>query len=398
MQIKYKNIVLRDYLASDIEDDVRWNTVETAWALWDAPWEMEEELAAYNEVEHREKLQRYLKKSREGHRWAFEADTADGVHIGCVNAYCIDDEFNWCETVPKEDWKSVRWAVGIDIYESAFWSGGWGTQMLTAFLKYCIKDGYSDLYTQTWSGNERMIALARKLGFRECCRKKELRVVRGEIYDGLTFRLDLAAFCEHCAKLESIDDDLYLHIPTVEDMWFAEALQSDPDTMAYNAGWDVEYDGYHPDTGCIDLPSTEWLDRWTYWVGNEPNRFYAFVREKKTGNFVCEVNFHYTTDKNWWDMGVLVHSSYRGKGYGLKSLVLLTHYAFAVCGIDCLHNDFEETRFAALKIHKKVGFSDVGESRILRFGQPVRVIDLMLTKEQYFTAHPEYQKTCDCGS
>lgn len=39
-----------------------------------------------------------------------------------------------------------------------------------------------------------MIGLAEKLGFRECCRKPGLRRVRGEVYDGLTFRLDPERF------------------------------------------------------------------------------------------------------------------------------------------------------------------------------------------------------------
>ena len=30
MQIQYKNIILRDYCESDIDDEVRWNTIETA--------------------------------------------------------------------------------------------------------------------------------------------------------------------------------------------------------------------------------------------------------------------------------------------------------------------------------------------------------------------------------
>ena len=167
MEITYKDIVLRDYRESDIEDDVRWNTVETAWALWDGPWEMEKKLADYNEEEDRRELRKYLEKPRDGHRWSFEIDTIEGVHIGSVNAYNIDENYNWCKTVSKEEWKDARWAVGIDISESSYWSSGYGTQALTAFLRYCIEDGYTNLYSQTWSGNTRMIGLAEKLGFRE---------------------------------------------------------------------------------------------------------------------------------------------------------------------------------------------------------------------------------------
>lgn len=43
-----------------------------------------------------------------------------------------------------------------------------------------------------------MIHLAEKLGFEECCRKKALRLVRGQRYDGLTFRLNVAQFYKVC--------------------------------------------------------------------------------------------------------------------------------------------------------------------------------------------------------
>jgi len=391
MQIKYRNIVLRDFSEKDIEDEIRWNTVETQWALWDGPWEMEKKLAEYNEEEERKVLQKYLEKPKEGHRWTFEIDTINGIHIGSVNAYMIDDDYNWRKTGPREEWKSARWAVGIDICESEYWSGGFGTQALTAFIRYCIEEGYSDLYTQTWSGNVRMIGLANKLGFSECRRKNGFRVVRGEIYDGLTFRLDVEAFALHCARME-LSEKLELHIPTVEDMWFARTLQEDPDTMSYNAGWDINFDGYHPDTGCIDLPPDQWQNKHDRLVGHEPECFYAFVKEKATNRFVCEVNFHYIREDNWWDMGVLVHAPYRGRGYGLKALEILLHHAFVVCGIECLHNNFEETRTAAMSIHRKAGFREVGESIMLRYGEPVRIIELMLTREEYLAANPQHQK------
>jgi len=91
-------------------------------------------------------------------------------------------------------------------------------------------------------------------------------------------------------------EELELHIPSVEDMWFAQTLQEDPATMSYNAGWDIDFDGYHPDTGCIDLPQEKWAEKHARVVGHEPNYFYAFVREKKSGRFICEVNFHYTEE------------------------------------------------------------------------------------------------------
>lgn len=194
MEIHYKNIVLRDMRESDIEDEIRWNTVETQWALWDAPWEMEEELHGFDPEEHRKKELEWIGVRKPDHRLSLEIDTADGVHIGSVSAYCIDDDFDWYKLNTEDDRRKINWAVGIEINESAYWSNGWGTQALTAFVKYHLEDGYSNLYTQTWSGNLRMIGLAEKLGFVECCREDKIRLVRGERYDGLTFRLDEAAF------------------------------------------------------------------------------------------------------------------------------------------------------------------------------------------------------------
>ena len=58
-------------------------------------------------------------------------------------------------------------------------------------MAYLHSLGFDELYTQTWSGNERMIRLAEKLGFTECGRELKERTVRGQQYDGLTFRIKL---------------------------------------------------------------------------------------------------------------------------------------------------------------------------------------------------------------
>ena len=55
MQIKYKDIVLRDYRESDIDDEVRWNTVDTAWGDWDAPWEQEEHFHTFDPEAYRQR-------------------------------------------------------------------------------------------------------------------------------------------------------------------------------------------------------------------------------------------------------------------------------------------------------------------------------------------------------
>lgn len=56
MRIEFENIVLRDMIESDIEDYVRWFTVEREWENWDAPWEKEDTNA---EAERKSWTERY---------------------------------------------------------------------------------------------------------------------------------------------------------------------------------------------------------------------------------------------------------------------------------------------------------------------------------------------------
>lgn len=151
-------------------------------------------------------------------------------------------------------------------------------------------------------------------------------------------------------------DELELYVPKLEDLWFRQKMMSDPETMSYNANWDVEGEGYHKDTGCIDFPPSKWAEWYKCWIGNEPNRFYAYIRRCADSTWIGEVCFHYTQEKNWWDMGIVIDAPYRGKGYSVPALCLMMNHAFCDCGISVLHNDFEVTRPAALKMHLSAGF------------------------------------------
>ena len=175
-------LILRNMIESDIEDYVRWFTTETEWGNWDAPWEPLEDM---NEDAQRKIWTEYYQKVRglpeERLRWKFEIE-ADGEHIGWVSAYTDLDYLENEEGLP---------AIGICIPPIEMRSGGLGTQALKAFIEYYRAHGYGAVYTQTWSGNARMVRVADKLGFTEVCRKKGIREVNGKKYDAITWRLDL---------------------------------------------------------------------------------------------------------------------------------------------------------------------------------------------------------------
>ena len=161
-----------------------------------------------------------------------------------------------------------------------------------------------------------------------------------------------------------------LYIPKLEDLWFYQKMMSDPETMSYNDPWG----------GCIDYPDEVLPDWYARWVGQEPERFYAYIKRSSDGAWIGDVNFHYTPEKDWWDMGIVIFAPYRGKGYAVPALKLLLDHAFRVCGISRLHNDFETTRDAAWAIHRKVGFKEMGVEN--------GILQLMLTKEDYLRNNP----------
>ena len=92
-------------------------------------------------------------------------------------------------------------------------------------------------------------------------------------------------------------EKLELYIPRLEELWFYQQMTSDPETMSYNAGWDVDYAGYHRDTGCIDCPDEALADWYDRWIGNEPDCFYAYIKRSLDGAWIGDVCFHYTPRK-----------------------------------------------------------------------------------------------------
>ncbi|MDO5018167.1 MAG: GNAT family N-acetyltransferase [Lagierella massiliensis] len=165
-------------------------------------------------------------------------------------------------------------------------------------------------------------------------------------------------------------NDLLLYIPKIDDLYFYQKMLADSETMAYNASW-------FPPDGCIDFPKNKWKNWYYKWVNQVPRNFFAYLRLKEAGTFVGYVNYYYNSEKDWWDMGIVILGSERGKGYGKEGLFLLVDQAFKTKKITRLHNTFETTRKAAYHIHKAVGFKDMET-------EDENIHHIVLTKDKYF--------------
>lgn len=173
MRLMNEKITLRHIKAEDIANYIHWTTVETEWKNWDAPWEWIDDNG-----EFLERVKNPLDKEPSTSRLMIETPT--GEHVGSVNSYYVDGD-------------EEKLAIGIVIPPLSARRKGYAYAALTLFMEHLFKTR-DVLYTQTWSGNVRMIALAEKIGFKEVRRLKDLREVNGEKYDGLTFAITKMEF------------------------------------------------------------------------------------------------------------------------------------------------------------------------------------------------------------
>lgn len=163
--------------------------------------------------------------------------------------------------------------------------------------------------------------------------------------------------------------NLSLYVPELEDYWYEAKVQSDPLSMDYNAGYDVSYDGYHRDTGCIDFPKDKWEE--TYNKRMNDNKYFAYIKDNDLNEFVGYVNYHYNKSDDRYECGILIESTYRGKGYSKDALKLLCDKA-REDGIKELYDNFEISRESALDVFKQVGFEVVKEQTWKKFDEDVK--------------------------
>lgn len=175
-KITGSKICLRDIEHSDLESYRHWQQPGHQWQTLDGPYYPKPTAADV------EKQIEAIAKRITAAEWPevrsrlFIAERETDTLLGMVSRYWISQETNWA-------------AVGIVIYDPAYWGQGIGYEALGLWTDYLLTafPDWVRLDLRTWSGNLGMIGLARKLGYREEARFRKARIVEGVYYDGLGF-------------------------------------------------------------------------------------------------------------------------------------------------------------------------------------------------------------------
>ncbi|AIY05383.1 putative acetyltransferase [Planococcus sp. PAMC 21323] len=126
----------------------------------------------------------WLSKDQHRKQWIEEIDISNGVPasliitvagkaIGYVGAYWVDKNTKWLET-------------GVVIYDTDYWNGGYGSEAYQLWIDFLFTNtNLHRLGMSTWSGNKRMMTVAKRLGMTEEARIRKARIVNGQFFDAI---------------------------------------------------------------------------------------------------------------------------------------------------------------------------------------------------------------------
>lgn len=137
------------------------------WKKWDAPYFPHKTIPYDQFVEEMTK-----KLSAPGTTKQMNIMSGEQI-IGTVSFYWEYEQTRWLE-------------AGIAIYVPEFWNGGYGTEALKLWVDYLFQElDIARVGITTWSGNERMMRAAEKIGMKLEGRMRKCRYYNGIYYDSI---------------------------------------------------------------------------------------------------------------------------------------------------------------------------------------------------------------------
>ena len=176
--------------------------------------------------------------------------------------------------------------------------------------------------------------------------------------------------------------NVYLKVPTIDELHYRQEWMKDPKTMSYNAGYDMDLKGYDKKIGTITKTDEEMISWYNNWINKEPDKYFAYIYDKNITEPIGEV--YYYLDNGIHSMGIVIQDKYRGKGYSYKALLELEKVAFDKNNISELSDIIPLDRIGAIKTFMHAGFIHTElEEKELVFGEYCIARQLLITKEMY---------------
>ena len=154
-------------------------------------------------------------------------------------------------------------------------------------------------------------------------------------------------------------NELHLHVPLFKELEYRQNFLSQEETMSYNKGYNLGTENYNNKTGCIDFSEKYWDEWYSKWISERKDRYYAYIVNSTTGDFLGEVCFYYEEENDLHRIGIVVENKHRGNGYCSKALIKLADTAFHDFDVKKLRNVIPLDREAAIRGHKKAGFKEI---------------------------------------
>ncbi len=176
MEINGKRVRLRDWQIKDLEVYEHWMQPNHQWHKLNGPYY--KKLDSDQISERVEKIRNRIENNNfpDTRIMIVIADLETDVMIGSVNWYWQSKETNWL-------------SVGISIFNPNAWGKGIGYEALGLWSEYLFDEmpNIIRLDLRTWSGNNGMMKLAEKLGYKLEARFRNARIVDGHYYDGIGY-------------------------------------------------------------------------------------------------------------------------------------------------------------------------------------------------------------------
>lgn len=168
-------IRLRDWTLADLESYRHWQKPGHQWQTLDGPYYQSKSDESEKKTEN---LRKYIESTPfpTPRMHMAIADINTNKLLGSVTSYWESIETNWL-------------CIGITIYDPHYWGKGIGTDAMKLWVDYLFKHRPEivRLDMRTWSGNQGLMNLARKLGFTQEACFRNARIVDGKYYDGLGY-------------------------------------------------------------------------------------------------------------------------------------------------------------------------------------------------------------------